>query len=643
MNNFFSSIKFSRVFRTGLMVGGLWVGASQAAIAQVAIDSITASPSLATPFTLTTTGAIGGNGGQYATTTTYTVNFGKGSDLTMSAIGVGGSTYATQQISNYIGIRRKNNTSVTGDRHILLYERLSKIGTTLNLGPSYVSSMEEILLSNVINRGADNVFTNQGDGANNNNNIERIDMITTQGVKAPSNAAKLTKVGFMILDRNGNDPFKIAAITAIDGSNNPTSIGPLISVGTGTWGASAYPVQTTVIRRDGVGAFKPSIDVGSQTIKGTFISYQTLGVAANQKIYGYALFPADVTSSMDLIGLTNVPLSTNTSDGGLDLLAGGLSFSEFPTTDLTIAKTDNQTTATSGNPIVYTITVTNNGSTALTSLKVTDTLPTALVSPTFTTTTGSYNSATGDWTGLALAPKQSIELKVSGTIAASFSGTLTNTAKVEPPIGTEDYNPDNNEATDTTDVSLSGPKLRLVKRITKVASQAVTNYVDTVEPDDNGLGWINQNQTAQISPGPGTSTNFSALLQGSTDSVNLPATIVPPKPGQEIEYTIYFLSDGGVDAKNVKLCDFIPLNNTYVPASLQLSQSGGAATAVTGTVGDFYPNGNALLTTASGPCKNGIDNGKGGIIVNVGPLPRATGSGTPIGSYGYIRFRATVQ
>jgi uncharacterized repeat protein (TIGR01451 family) len=190
------------------------------------------------------------------------------------------------------------------------------------------------------------------------------------------------------------------------------------------------------------------------------------------------------------------------------------------------------------------------------------------------------------------------------------------------------------------------PRIRLVKRITKVAANTLTNYIDfnlatdTTSPDDNAPGWPNLTATATQSPVLGTTSNFSSLLKGAIDNASLPTGVKLPKPNEDMEYTIYFLSDGGVDAQSVSLCDFIPLNNTYIAGSLEFSQGGSAPVAVTGAAGGFSASG---LSTTTGPCKNGIDNGKGGVVVNLNTVLRATASGTPALSYGFIRFRTTVK
>jgi virginiamycin B lyase len=69
-----------------------------------------------------------------------------------------------------------------------------------------------------------------------------------------------------------------------------------------------------------------------------------------------------------------------------------------PSVDLSITKTDGQTSEIPGTSISYTIVVTNNGPSTVSSLTLTDTVPAALLSPSFgAPSAGSYDPATGAW------------------------------------------------------------------------------------------------------------------------------------------------------------------------------------------------------------------------------------------------------
>ena len=43
----------------------------------------------------------------------------------------------------------------------------------------------------------------------------------------------------------------------------------------------------------------------------------------------------------------------------------------------------------------------------------------------------------------------------------------------------------------------------------------------------------------------------------------------PLQSNDEIDYTIYFLSDGGSPANNINLCDLIPDGTTFIPGTIQ--------------------------------------------------------------------------
>jgi uncharacterized repeat protein (TIGR01451 family) len=117
--------------------------------------------------------------------------------------------------------------------------------------------------------------------------------------------------------------------------------------------------------------------------------------------------------------------------------------------ELTVTNTDGQTNATAGATVTYTLTVNNAGPSTLNQISLIDTLPAALQTPVFTPATGSYNSGTGAWTGITLAPAGSVTMTVAGTISASATGTLVNSVAVAVVAPDTETNTGNNSASDT--------------------------------------------------------------------------------------------------------------------------------------------------------------------------------------------------
>ena len=164
----------------------------------------------------------------------------------------------------------------------------------------------------------------------------------------------------------------------------------------------------------------------------------------------------------------------------------------------------------------------------------------------------------------------------------------------------------------------ANPALKLVKRVTSINGTAITTVLDdTSDPNDNASNWP---------------ANF---LQGAFDDV--------AEPGQVVDYTIYFLSDGNTSINNVKICDLVPDNTTYVPNSLLLSQGGGAVVNLSDVsdtdAGESFTN----TGTPGAPCDRGT-NTDGGVLVQIpGVVPNADSPGSPASSYGYIRFSVTID
>ncbi|MDY7077535.1 MAG: pre-peptidase C-terminal domain-containing protein [Chloroflexota bacterium] len=120
--------------------------------------------------------------------------------------------------------------------------------------------------------------------------------------------------------------------------------------------------------------------------------------------------------------------------------------------DLSLSKESQPNPAIPGDPITYTIVVTNAGPSAITAITLTDDLPTAVQGPVYTESEGSYDEGTGAWTSLTFGAGDTITLTIVGTLDAAFTGTLQNTAIVTP-TGASDPDPGNNTGTDTNSLS----------------------------------------------------------------------------------------------------------------------------------------------------------------------------------------------
>ena len=202
------------------------------------------------------------------------------------------------------------------------------------------------------------------------------------------------------------------------------------------------------------------------------------------------------------------------------------------------------------------------------------------------------------------------------------------------------------------------PKLILVKRITALNGNS-TNF-NVFDPLDA------TNQVSSNWPNPNTT-----YLRGKINGGQV-------EPGDILEYTIYFLSAGGVPAANTKICDLVPDGLEFVPTgfnndtgispntgsdfgivlgwdstntgSLPSSAtplSGASLLRLTGVGdadgGEFFAAGTTPSTTCTAANTNGA------VVVVVGGttaatgIPKATAPGTPTGSYGFFRFRARVK
>lgn len=271
----------------------------------------------------------------YMPETSYTLHFGKesastpGYDRVIRSFQVDGRTYVRGEQGNTpftkVILKRIDN-SVTGNKATAFFEvQGDQVDGQIYFAPDYVNDMEGLINSYVFNRGSDNVLSNSNQT---HNNVERIDLIFENGIKAPSNPAMLNRSGILIMERGGNDSFKFAAIKQLAGGE-VSQLGDLKPAEAGNaWGTTGVSMQTMVVQRDGgeSGNMRPSQLITPQEVNGTFITLQDLGIGTGEMVYGISLFANDVTASGDALVNLSSGFPTDTdgqADGGLDFLAGG--------------------------------------------------------------------------------------------------------------------------------------------------------------------------------------------------------------------------------------------------------------------------------------------------------------------------------
>jgi Secretion system C-terminal sorting domain len=269
-----------------------------------------------------------------ATSTTYTntaadttYNWGVSPNNTtqlLTGFVAGGLNYGfSSGLTGTVKLRRATNAFITGNFTLIWAEVVNTGTNVFNMLPEYQNDMEPFFNNHTYNKGTDNFFDNV---SANSNDIERLDWILSGGFSTPSPG----QIGFAVFDRGAtgaHDPFCIAAITSLDGSGNPATYGSIVRVVTANYGDPASSAVTYRIVKAPVGSNLLDAGTATQNRGGVFISFQSLGIAANIPVYGYSLFANDLpvaatpANLVDYTNTTNFPTNTTTALGGIDLVA----------------------------------------------------------------------------------------------------------------------------------------------------------------------------------------------------------------------------------------------------------------------------------------------------------------------------------
>jgi uncharacterized repeat protein (TIGR01451 family) len=420
-------------------------------------------------------------------------------------------------------------------------------------------------------------------------------------------------------------------------------------------------------------------------VPGAALTSSVLG-GANGKAAGGTGIAHGATPGQDgqIAPITNDPFATVNDDGCLP--------------KLTVWKSTTTPTITQGGVATYKITVSNGpGRTTATGVDIQDVLPTgftynstiAINLGTGATRTTSTNptagSTTATWGKFDIPSGDKVEITFQATSNATIApGTYQNPVianyldpkRVNPNDTTStSYDAAANAGEDVTVVApvSSNPNVLVVKRITAINGTTTTfggdslvGYIDAPSNayDDNDITIPTQPTPTDPPKDTDKWPPLNSFMLGGINGGNV-------KPSDEIEYTIYFLSTGDGTAKNVLICDRVPNNVTFLPTafnSFATKNSSGLSGGDRGIIWQYKGNTESLTNTKDGdvaqyfppgiepstvyndpnnPSKKVVDcggaNTNGAIVVNLGDLPNATGSGIPIDSYGFIRFWGRIK
>ena len=118
-----------------------------------------------------------------------------------------------------------------------------------------------------------------------------------------------------------------------------------------------------------------------------------------------------------------------------DRVTGALAYNSQPScqnisrySDLSLNKSVNNASPTTGSSVTFTVTLTNNGDYSASGVQVTDQLPAGLAFVSATPSQGTYNSGTGVWNVGTVANGATRTLQIIATVTGS--GTIVNSAEV---------------------------------------------------------------------------------------------------------------------------------------------------------------------------------------------------------------------
>ncbi len=219
---------------------------------------------------------------------------------------------------------------------------------------------------------------------------------------------------------------------------------------------------------------------------------------------------------------------------------------EINTADISVIKTSDLNPAFSGEILTYTIRVSNAGPADAQNVVLTDTISPQIVGAEFSIDGGgTFNPWTGSFNIGTLLNGETRTILIRGTVAASASGIISNTA--EATSTTPDPNPDNNTSTVDIEVNaladisvikagspnpvMSGETLSYTIDISNFGPSLAENVTlsDVIPPEITGAEFSTDGGVT-FNPWTG-SLAIGTLLNGETRTILIRGTVAPVAPG----------------------------------------------------------------------------------------------------------------
>ncbi len=262
-----------------------------------------------------------------------------------------------------------------------------------------------------------------------------------------------------------------------------------------------------------------------------------------------------------------------------------------PNADLAVTKDDGLSQVNPGQPLTYTVVVSNAGPAAVSGATVSDLFPATLLGVTWTCAGAGGGSCTAAGSGnvadsVSLPVGASVTYTVGATLSGSATGSLTNTATVTAPADRVDPDPSDNSATDSDTV-------------TEGAEQVTVTSGGNLVTKGGGLVWTPATSSLVRIAGNGSLVAFVStadLTGGNPDLGNEVFTFAPAAGAvqqiTDVASPVAFLHVDGLDISQggqylafSSAADLLGSNPDWNTEVFLRNLSTGATTQVTSTSG----------------------------------------------------------